>query len=162
MSASDRIAAGNSGLIRVMAGEDRFGEHSRLGTNVIDFKVCPQDSSGIFIIEVACLGKGGPARHLHYDQDEWFYPVDGEFIFEVGQERFALGPGDSLLAPRRVPHAWAYVGPARGKLLIAFNPAGKMEGFFRVVGKTSRMPTQDSELWRAHGMEWLGLPLDIE
>lgn len=26
-----------------------------------------------FILESTFLAKGGPARHLHYDQDEWFY-----------------------------------------------------------------------------------------
>ena len=36
-----------------------------------------------FILENTFLAKGGPARHLHYDQDEWFYVLEGEFQFEV-------------------------------------------------------------------------------
>jgi hypothetical protein len=35
-------------------------------------------------------------------------------------------PGDSLFAPRRVPHVWAHVGEGRGSILVAFTPAGKM------------------------------------
>ena len=31
----------------VVAGEDRFGEHRGLGISTIDFKVVPQDSSGL-------------------------------------------------------------------------------------------------------------------
>jgi mannose-6-phosphate isomerase-like protein (cupin superfamily) len=89
--------------LRVAAGEDRFGEHRGLGISVIDFKLCPQDSNGLLILENTFRAKGGPARHLHYDQDEWFYAVAGEFIIEVGQERVRLKPGDSLLAPRQVP-----------------------------------------------------------
>ena len=53
--------------------------------------------------------------------------VEGEFIVEVGQERIRLNPGDSLLAPRQVPHVWAYVGDTRGRMLIAFMPAGKIQ-----------------------------------
>ena len=147
--------------LRVATGEDRFGEQRGLGISTITFKVCPQDSSDLFIIENTFRQKGGPARHLHYDQDEWFYAIEGEFIVEVGQERIKLNPGDSLLAPRQVPHVWAHVGDARGRMLIAFMPAGQMEAFFREVTRANAMPPQDPELWRAHGMELLGPPLAV-
>jgi quercetin dioxygenase-like cupin family protein len=148
--------------LRVPAGEDRFGEHRGLGISAINFKVTTQDSNGLLILENTFQSKGGPARHLHHDQDEWFYAIEGEFIFEVGQERIRLKPGDSLLAPRRVPHVWAYVGDTIGRILITFMPAGKMESFFREVTKANAMPPQDPELWRAHGMELLGPPLSVE
>ncbi len=148
--------------ILVAADQDRFGEHRGLGISSIAFKVTPQDSHGLFILENTFTAPGGPARHLHYEQDEWFYVVEGEFIFEVGQDRFRLKPGDSLLGPRQVPHVWAFAGGMRGKILIAFMPAGKMEAFFREVTKANAMPTQDPELWRAHGMELLGPPLAVE
>jgi len=146
---------------RVAAGEDQFGETRGLGISAIQFKVTPQDSSGFLIIENTFRAKGGPARHLHFDQDEWFYAVEGEFIIEVGQDMFRLEPGDSLLAPRHVPHVWAYVGDTCGRMLIVFMPAGKMEAFFREVTKANAMPPQDPELWRAHGMELLGPPLAV-
>lgn len=148
--------------IQVAAGEDRFDEHRGLGISTIAFKVIPQDSGGLFIIENTFHQKGGPARHLHYDQEEWFYAAEGEFIVEVGEEQFSLNPGDSLLAPRRVPHVWAYVGNTRGRMLIAFMPAGKMEAFFREVTKANAMPPQNPDLWRAYGMELLGPPLPVE
>jgi quercetin dioxygenase-like cupin family protein len=149
-------------ILRVAAGEDRFGEQRGLGISAITFKVLPQDNNGLFIIENSFQAKGGPARHLHVDQDEWFYAVEGEFMVEVGEDRIKLNPGDSLLAPRRVPHVWAYVGDTRGRMLIAFMPAGKMEAFFREVTKANAMPPQDPKLWRAHGMELLGPPLPVE
>jgi mannose-6-phosphate isomerase-like protein (cupin superfamily) len=145
----------------VLAGKDQFGEQRSLGISSIAFKVTPQESGGLFIIENTFHQPGGPARHLHYDQDEWFYAVEGEFIVEVGEERFTLNPGDSLLAPRKVPHVWAYVGDTCGRMLIAFLPAGKMEAFFREVTQSNAMPPQDPELWRAHGMELLGPPLPV-
>lgn len=149
-------------VLRVAANQDQFGEHRGLGVSAITFKVTPKDSDGVFIIENTFHEKGGPARHLHYDQDEWFYAVEGEFILEVGQEKFTLNPGDSVLAPRKVPHVWAYTGGGRGRMLIAFMPAGKMESFFREVTKANAMPPQDPELWRSHGMELLGPPLKVQ
>jgi len=150
--------------LRVAAGEDRFGELRGLGINSNAFKVTSQDSSGLFIVEITGLKKGGPARHFHYDQDEWFYALEGEFIFEVGvgQERICLNPGDSLLVPRKMPHVWADVGDTRGRILIVFNPAGKMEAFFREAAKADALPPQDPDWWRAYGMELLGPPLAVE
>lgn len=145
----------------VGAGEDRFGEHRGLGISIIAFKVVSQDSNGLLIIENTFRAKGGPARHLHYDQDEWFYAVEGEFIIEVGQEKLIMKPGDSLLAPRQVPHVWAYVGDTIGRMLITFMPAGKMEAFFREVTKANAMPPQDPELWHVHGMKLIGQPLTV-
>lgn len=152
---------GDQAALRVTAGEDRFTQNRGLGISSIAFKVCGQDSAGLFVLENTFHAKGGPARHLHYSQDEWFYGIQGEFVFEVGPERFSLRPGDSLLAPRKVPHVWAYVGSDVGRILVAFSPAGSMEAFFREVTKADAMPPQDPALWRAHGMELLGPPLAV-
>ncbi|KPV51934.1 hypothetical protein SE17_18435 [Kouleothrix aurantiaca] len=143
------------------AGEDLFGEQRSLGVSQIAFKVVPSDSNGLFVLENIFHAKGGPARHLHHEQDEWFYALEGEFLIEVGDERRQLHAGDSLLARRGVPHVWANTGETRGRILITFMPAGNMEAFFREVTKANAMPPMDPALWRAHGMELLGPPLAI-
>ncbi|HSQ27789.1 MAG TPA: cupin domain-containing protein [Anaerolineales bacterium] len=144
----------------VAAGADRFGEHRGLGVSSIAFKVTPQDSEGVLILENTFHQPGGPARHLHHAQDEWFYILEGEFLFEVGDESFRLRPGDALLGPRKIPHVWAFSGGSQsGRILITFMPAGMMESFFKQVTKANAMPPQDPALWRAHGMELLGPPL---
>ncbi len=148
-------------VLRVAANEDEFGEHRGLGVSAITFKVTSKNSDGLFVIENTFHKKGGPARHLHYEQDEWFYAIEGEFILEVGEEKFILNPGDSVLAPRKIPHVWAYTGNNTGRMLIAFMPAGKMVAFFREVTKANAMPPQDPELWRAHDMELVGPPLKV-
>src|SRR5215216_1529994 len=133
--------------LHVPAGQDRFREQRGLGISRIDFKVVPSDAGGLLILENTFHARGGPPRHLHRDQDEWFYAVEGEFLVEVGQERLTLRPGDSVLAPRGVPHVWAHVGDARGRVLITFTPAGQMEAFFREVTKANAMPSQDPAVW---------------
>jgi quercetin dioxygenase-like cupin family protein len=156
-------------VVRVPGGEDRFGEHHILGISSTDFKVSTQDSSGdLFIMEHTNRKKGGPPRHLHHNEDEWFYAIEGEYILEVGSERFRLKSGDSILAPREVPHAWAFVGDTSGKMLIAFAPANKMEAFFRESMKrhdsaySNSVNATDKELFHAYGMELLGPPLPVE
>lgn len=161
MTESEPIMPSGSSIDWVAAGEDRFGEQRGLGISVIHFKVVPPERGGVLVLENTFHAKGGPARHLHYDQDEWFYALEGEFLIEIGHERIHLHPGDSLLAPRKVPHVWASIGATRGRMLITFLPAGDMEAFFREVTKANAMPPQDPELWRAHGMELVGPPLTV-
>lgn len=159
-------ASGMPSALRVAAGQDRDGEQRGLGIQTIDFKVTSQDSADLFIAELTFHAKGGPPRHLHYEQDEWFYVLAGEFVFEVGPEvsaeRLKLTAGDSLLAPRRVPHVWASIGEGQGRIIAAVTPAGKLEAFFRDTGKANVPAPPDPEMWRAYGMEWLGPPLPVE
>lgn len=145
----------------VAAGADRFGEQRGLGISTIAFKLTPYEGSDLLILENTFFARGGPPRHLHHAQDEFFYAAEGEFAVEVGDRRFAMQPGDSLLAPRGIPHVWACVGSGRGRMLITFAPAGQMEAFFREVNKANAMPPQDPALWRAHGMELVGPPLEV-
>ncbi|HEV2239051.1 MAG TPA: cupin domain-containing protein [Ktedonobacterales bacterium] len=149
-------------IVPVPAGADQFGERRGLGVSTIHFKTVPADPSGLLVLENVFHAKGGPARHLHQAQDEWFYVVASEFRFEIGEERITLTAGGSVLAPRAVPHVWAHVGAGAGNILVVFAPAGQMEAFFREVTKADAMPPLDPALWRAHGMELLGPPLPVE
>ena len=152
----------------VRAGEDRFGENLLLGgTDSIDCKVSAADTQGAFsVFWSETVARGGPFLHLHHDQDEWFSVQEGRFVFRVGEEEFALGPGDSVLAPRGVPHTWANVGEGSGRMLIVFEPAGLMEAFFREVARFTPEARPSAEqvqrLFRSHGMETLGPPIPID
>jgi quercetin dioxygenase-like cupin family protein len=146
----------------VLSHQDRTGEMHSVGYSTPTYKVLTQDTHGdLFIIEHANHQKGGPPRHLHLYQDEWFYVLEGNFIAEIGDKRLTLHPGDSVLAPRNIPHAWAYVGEGTGKLLISFTPAGKIEAFFNLVTKTQAPPPQNKALFAAHDMVLLGPPLAV-
>jgi mannose-6-phosphate isomerase-like protein (cupin superfamily) len=145
----------------VAAGADATGtEHHgpRAGTH-LDFKVLTKDTqAGFFLIEHRNVPQGGPVRHLQYAQEEWFLLIEGKkVVIEVGDERFMLRPGDSILAPRNVPHVWAYVGEKPGRMLMGFTPAGQMEDFFTL---SSKQPV-DAKIAEAHGMKWIGPPLDV-
>lgn len=157
-----RAPSDDAAIARVVpSGADRFDEVRGLGVSTIQFKVAGPESPGLLVLENVFHAHGGPARHLHVAQDEWFYVVEGDFVIEIGTARHRLAPGDSVLAPRGVPHVFAHVGAGRGRIVIAFTPAGRMEAFFRAVTAHDAMPPQDPELWRAHEMELVGPPLPL-
>ncbi len=127
------VAAAASGEVHVVgAGQDRLGETHSLGFSTILFKVLPRETGNeLFVIEHKGLGHGGPPVHFHLHQDEWFYVMEGEVLFQVGGKRVKLGAGESVLGPRGIPHGFMGVGEKPAHMIIAFTPAGMMEGFFR-------------------------------
>lgn len=151
--------------VKVLADEDRF-QRARKVFGVMPFavKVTARDTGGkSLVIEQANAYRGGPPRHVHHDQEEWFYVIAGEYLVEVGGETHRLGPGDAVLAPRGVPHGWALASHLAGRMLIAFFPAGEMEAFFDEATKLNGMPPHEelAQLFAAHGMTITGPPLEL-
>jgi quercetin dioxygenase-like cupin family protein len=140
----------------VGVGEDRFGHPHSLGFSSLAFKVATADTAGnLFIIEHTNLMPGtGPALHLHFSQEEWFYVMGGKVVFQVGEKRLQLSAGESVLAPRRIPHTFSAVGsPAH--MLIAFTPADKMEQYFiDAAAHPSLAATAD--FMNRYEMQWAG------
>jgi len=153
-------------IAKVPFGGDRLGETHAIGISSTSYKVLTSESSGsLFLFEHRHTPgkKGGPPRHLHHNEDEWFYVIEGRYIAEIGSTRLELNPGDSVLGPREIPHAWAFAGDTPGRLLIAFAPANKMEAFFRDNEKQRKGNeyVNDAAVFRAYGMELLGPPLKV-
>ncbi len=149
----------------VSNGGDRLGERLMVeGVVPLDRKVTTQDSNGgMLIYEHKDVGKGGPPRHLHYEQDEWLYALAGEFVVEIGDERLLLKQGDSVFAPRNIPHAWAHMTDEPATLLFIAQPAGSMEAFFeKISGRKEPFAWEELEnIYTAHGMKLVGNPIDI-
>lgn len=145
----------------VGANSDRLGEHHSRGFSTVLFKVLPSETNGgLFLIEHQNLVQGGPPLHTHLYQEEYFYVMEGEVLFQVGDARHKLVAGESVVGPRGVPHAFSGIGPKPGRMLIAFTPAGKMEPFLRA--STAPNPLQwTAEVFRQYDMVLVGPPLTV-
>ncbi len=153
--------------VHVSASKDRFKENGLMiwGMIPLSTKVSTKDTAGaMYIFEHTDMGKGGPPRHFHYAQDEWFYAVRGEFAVEVGDEKFRLKPGDSLFAPREIPHAWAHTSDQPGTLITLVSPAGTFETFIRDAARLPKLPAarEIEKAFEAHGMKVVGPPLTFD
>ena len=109
--------------------------------------------------------------HVHHNEDETFYVVEGEVTVLIGGERIDLGAGDYLFAPRDIPHT-TIVTSESAHVLTTISPAG-LEELFVELG----VPVTDAEQpveamlppmpelvrrFAAYGVEILGPPPALE
>ena len=148
--------APTSELHFVGAGEDRSGQAHATAFSTMLFKVLPAETAGaLFLLEHQHMKHGGPPLHLHLAQEEWFYVMEGQVAFQVGEQRLTLKPGESVLAPRLVAHTFSAVSDTPARMLIAFSPACKMEQFFR--DNNGGIPEHDrAALFARYDMKYIG------
>lgn len=148
----------------VAAGQDRFDEHISIGEEPIDCKLSGRDTGGaLSVFEFTGMALG--PRHLHHEQDEWVYVVSGSLNFEVGNRKFRAVTGESVFLPRKVAHLWISATDQPVQAIHVYQPAGRMEEFFREVGRFDDPPIHEAlsfdefcRLFQAHGMELAGPP----
>lgn len=76
------------------------------------------------LLGVNCLAPGQvQAPHDHAGQDKFYYVIEGEGIFQVGDEEAAAGPGELVWAPAGVVHGVRNDGMEPLTLLVGIAPA---------------------------------------
>ena len=149
----------------VKNGKSRFGENTKLGgISPNDIKISSKDTDGqLTVFEHIGREKGGPPLHIHLFQDEVFFIQEGKYKFQVGDETHYLAVGDMIFLPRNIPHAFAQLSDF-GKMLFFFQPSGKMEDFFRVLGSLTEQPSpqEGAKIFAAHDMKVVGVPLSLD
>jgi len=164
MAKNNRKKRGDK-VIKVVSGEDRFGKPiSLFEGDTFYTKVSTTDTDGdVYVFESTRVKEGGPSFHLHYEQDEFWYILKGNFLFKVGDETFTAKAGDTVFGPRNVPHAFAKVGEGEARLLMFFQPAGKMEEMFKKIseGATRNITTDEEKdkFFHEYGLKRVGPPL---
>lgn len=133
--------------------------------NTLDLKVGAVDTDGGMAMfeQLGRSPNGGPPLHIHPDQDESFHVLEGHYRFQVGDQRFDLGVGDTVFLPRGVPHAFIQLSEV-ARTIVIYQPAGDMEAFFAETAQWTTPPDADAvrRVFAAHGMQVVGPPLGRE
>ncbi len=70
-------------------------------------KIGGEDTAGQYgLIEIVARAGDGSPWHVHPEEDEWFYVLDGEYTVYVGDERLSLTAGSFAFGPHGVPHTF--------------------------------------------------------
>jgi mannose-6-phosphate isomerase-like protein (cupin superfamily) len=80
---------------------------------------------------------GDSPFHVHHNEDEAFYVLEGEITVYVGEEKIKADPGTWVYGPREVPHGFRIGGTSPARFLLLYTPAG-FEQYFVDVGEPAR------------------------
>lgn len=107
----------------------------RKSSNVL-YIVSGSQTGGLYsVIEIPVPTGGGPPPHTHINEEERFYPLEGEFQVWIGDKPpKKLAVGGYATGPRGIQHYFRNVGDTMGRLRILFTPAG-LEEYFKELEK---------------------------
>ena len=135
--------------------------------NLAHVQVTGAETGGAYsVVELAGREGDMPPLHVHRDEDEAFYVLDGRLTLFVGDEQLELGAGQSVVAPRGVPHAYRVDSPVARWLGIASPGFGRFVLEASVPAETETIPDAPpaftpgelTEIAARYGIEVLGPP----
>ena len=92
------------------------------------FLVTGEESGGAYFSMLAIVPpNGGPPPHIHRNEDETFYVLEGTPTFRLGDERIVAGPGDFVNVPKGVLHCFRNFRDQPMRMILTFTPAGHRE-----------------------------------
>jgi len=145
-----------------VADEDRVDrtESERLvfGEGTILIKTSSEETGGAFAVFEEVPPLLDTPLHVHHNEDELYYSLEGEHVFQRAEEEVRIAPGEVVFLPRGVPHAHRRAVPGHGRLLGVVSPGG-FEGFFRSLAEAARKGSLNAEAYteasERYGITWL-------
>lgn len=128
----------------------------------IFIRIHGRDTGGVLsVVESHDQPGGGPPPHIHHREDETFQILEGDYEFVVAGKTVSAKSGDTLFAPRGIPHTYRCTSKGGGKLSVVLTPAG-FEDFFAEIGAMSPQQQQEIprviEMAKRYGLEFLPPP----
>jgi quercetin dioxygenase-like cupin family protein len=111
------------------------------------------------IEQIVPPGLGSP-YHVHHDEDESFYVLEGAIRFFSGERSWVLGAGGFAFLPRGIPHGFRTEGDVPSRSLLQATPGG-FEAFVAELS-TAEPPAGPPDMGALiaaagrHGVEILG------
>jgi mannose-6-phosphate isomerase-like protein (cupin superfamily) len=107
---------------------------------LMDVKATAEETGGaLTVIDTWLTSAANPPMHVHHDEDEAFFLLEGEIEFFLGDSSRVAGPGDFVFGPRGVPHRFEVRSP-QARMLVLGTPGGG-EVFFQAMGEPAATPT---------------------
>ena len=97
-------------------------------------KIGRDDTAGAYGMAEIVVPEGiGSPWHVHPEEDEWFYVLEGSMTFWVADACLSLKAGSFAFGPKGVPHTF-YADAGGVRALVGFAPM-QFEGFQREAGE---------------------------
>lgn len=91
-----------------------------------------ESTNSLFQFEATVPPNGGPPPHVHSEEEETFYIVEGELEFQIDDKYHIASKGDFVYIPPGTVHRFKNIGDTTSTMLVTFSPS-RMDGFFLEV-----------------------------
>jgi len=99
------------------------------------------DTEGRFsVFEQTTPAGWGPPRHVHANEDEIVYVLNGSYEVSLGDEQRILSAGGCAVLPRGIPHGFRNVDETPSRFVCVVTPGG-LEEYFLDVARCSPPPS---------------------
>jgi quercetin dioxygenase-like cupin family protein len=107
----------------------------------------------------------GPPLHVHDDQDDTFFVLDGVLTVQVGDKVFDLGPGDFASVPPGIPHTFDNTRKDQPPVKVCnlMTPGG-LDAQFRDISMVAAGsdPAKVADVRKQHGVSTVGPTLGVK
>ena len=119
-----------STAVSIVRADGEGEKRSFYGGGLITMKATTEETGGAFLLfEDQMVGGKTTPLHLHANEDETLYMLEGEILVHVDGDEHRVGPRGMVMVPRGIPHAFL-VTSATARMLTLLVP-GSSEAFYR-------------------------------
>jgi mannose-6-phosphate isomerase-like protein (cupin superfamily) len=144
----------------VGAGDGERADFPRLGNR---FVLRGEDAGGRFALVEHTIPPHALAApiHVHEREDEYSFVLAGRMGAQIGDDVLEAGPGELVVKPRGIPHAFWNPGDEETRVLEIISPTGFEQYFTDMAPELSREGEPDFEAIGQIQARY-GLTMDVE
>jgi mannose-6-phosphate isomerase-like protein (cupin superfamily) len=141
-----------------------LSNHVTIGTSKAD------NADGVSVLKLRMPHDEAPPLHVHRSEDEIFHILRGEIRFQIGERIVNARTGDTLVAPRGIPHGFRVTSVDGAEMLTITR--GGFEDLVRQIGRPAEradlpsapamstdLETELAAACRHNGIDLLGPPI---
>ncbi len=113
-------------------------------------KATDEETRGAYAFQEMTVAPGFPwvPPHIHRNEDEAMYVLEGECTVRVGGRTRTLGPGTFVLMPRGVAHTFSNPGTVQARVIVISSPGAVIRYFEEAAELTNASPTGQPDMKR--------------
>lgn len=141
--------------------EPGAGELISLGGLGVQFKIGGKETDGLLAVVEHPIDAGRLVPpHVHHNEDEYSYVLEGRIGARIGDQILDAGPGSYVIKPRNIPHTFWNVGPEPARLIEIITPSG-FDLFFHELGdlvvtsSPDEFPMRRAELGKRYNQDFV-------
>ncbi len=127
-------------------------------------KATDEETRGAYAFQEMTVAPGFPwvPPHIHRNEDEAMYVLEGECTVRVGGRTRTLGPGTFVLMPRGVVHTFSNPGTVQARVIVISSPGAVIRYFEEAAELTNASPTGQPDMQQVvalaakYGIEFVG------